>query len=68
MSPFLLVERLLERRAGLLKLSEARISFSREWVLEPKQASFLTLLGGSRCTHALPASRPGPLDFAARVL
>ena len=58
MSPFLL----LERCRGLLKLSEARISFSRQWVLEPKQANFLTLLGGSRCTHALPARRKYRLD------
>ncbi|MEA3408828.1 MAG: hypothetical protein U9Q95_00610, partial [Candidatus Eisenbacteria bacterium] len=28
---------------------------NRLWLLRPKQANFLTLLGGSRCTHALPA-------------
>ena len=43
MSPFLL----LERRLGRLKLSEARISFNCLWVLGPKQANFLTRLGGS---------------------
>ena len=58
MSPFLLVE----RHPGRLKLSEARISFSRQCVLEPKQANFLTRLGGSRCTHALPGEAPISLD------
>ena len=58
MSPFLLLERCL----GRLKASEARISFNRLWLLRPKQANFLTLLGGSRCTHALPSGTGNVLD------
>ena len=59
MSPFLLWERCL----GRLKVSEARISFNSLWLLRPKQANFLTRLGGSRCTHALPAPGNHALDF-----
>jgi hypothetical protein len=51
-SPFLWVEPC----RGRLTASEARISFNRPWLLRPKQANFLTRLGGSRCTHALPAA------------
>ena len=63
MSPFLLLERCL----GRLKASEARISFNRLWLLRPKQANFLTRLGGSRCTHALPALDEERLDRRDRL-
>ncbi len=62
MSPFLLLEQCL----GRLKASEARISFSWRWVLEPKQASFLTRLGGSRCTGLLPKACLGWSECGSR--
>jgi len=62
-SPFLL----LERCRGRLKASEARISFNRLWLLRPKQANFLTRLGGSRCTHALPPTVKKLLDSASGI-
>jgi len=41
------------------------MSFSLLWLLRPKQTSFLTLLRGSRCTHAFPVTMHPSLDRAS---